>query len=85
MYAGQRCVYCTVLRACFYFYYDQPLEITRADRVEAHYLEGGWTEYERGVMLRAGFTPFALGSRTFATDVACIALVAAVRERTASW
>ena len=79
---------CTVLycvRVFIFITIDQPLEITRADRVEAHYLEGGWTEYERGVMLRAGFTPFALGSRTFATDVACIALVAAVRERTASW
>lgn len=47
--------------------------------------EGGWTEYERGVMLQSGFTEFALGNRTFATDVACIALVAAVRERTESW
>jgi 16S rRNA U1498 N3-methylase RsmE len=47
--------------------------------------EGGWTEYERRVMLSAGFAEFALGNRTFATDVACIALIAAVRERTESW
>ena len=47
--------------------------------------EGGWTEYERGVMQAAGFIECALGPRTFTTDVACIALVAAVRERTESW
>lgn len=35
--------------------------------------------------MRAGFVEFALGNRTFATDVACIALIAAVRERTESW
>ena len=36
-------------------------------------------------MLDAGFVEVALGRRTFATDVACVALVAAVRERTSSW
>ena len=47
--------------------------------------EGGWTEYERSRLLDAGFVEAALGARTFATDVACVALVAAVRERTSSW
>lgn len=47
--------------------------------------EGGWTEYERHSMSERGFTEVALGNRTFATDVACLALVAAVRERTGSW
>ena len=47
--------------------------------------EGGWTEYERRSMSERGFTEVALGNRTFATDVACLALVAAVRERTGSW
>ena len=47
--------------------------------------EGGWTEYERHSMSERGFKEVALGNRTFATDVACLALVAAVRERTGSW
>ena len=47
--------------------------------------EGGWTDFERRTLLDAGFVEVALGRRTFATDVACVALVAAVRERTSSW
>ena len=47
--------------------------------------EGGWTEYERHSMSERGFKEVALGNRTFATDVACLALIAAVRERTGSW
>ena len=47
--------------------------------------EGGWTDFERRSLLDAGFVEVALGRRTFATDVACVALVAAVRERTSSW
>ena len=47
--------------------------------------EGGWTEHERERMLEHGFREVALGNRTFASDVACVSLVAAVRERTESW
>ena len=47
--------------------------------------EGGWTDFERRSLLDAGFVEVALGRRTFATDVACVALVAAVRECTSSW
>jgi hypothetical protein len=36
-------------------------------------------------MVAMGFREVALGNRTFATDVAAISLIAAVRERTDSW
>ena len=47
--------------------------------------EGGWSAHERETMVAMGFREVALGNRTFATDVAAISLVAAVRERTDSW
>ena len=36
-------------------------------------------------MTEGGFQEVARGNRTLATDVACVALVAAVKERTESW
>ena len=47
--------------------------------------EGGWTPYELELFEKAGFKRVGLGSRTFTTDVACISLVSAVRERLQSW
>jgi len=47
--------------------------------------EGGWSEYELTVLKKGGFIEVAVGNRTFATDVACVALVAAIKERTESW
>jgi len=47
--------------------------------------EGGWTDYELALFENAGFKRVGLGSRTFTTDVACISLVSAVRERLQSW
>jgi 16S rRNA (uracil1498-N3)-methyltransferase len=38
--------------------------------------EGGWTPYERDLLLARGFAPFALGPRTLRSDTACIALLA---------
>jgi len=47
--------------------------------------EGGWTDYELYLLEKAGFRKVGLGSRTFTTDVACISLVSAVRERLQTW
>ena len=47
--------------------------------------EGGWSDHELKVLTEGGFEEVALGNRTLATDVACVALVAAVKERTESW
>ena len=47
--------------------------------------EGGWTDYELDLFEGAGFKRVGLGTRTFTTDVACISLVSAVRERLQSW
>jgi 16S rRNA (uracil1498-N3)-methyltransferase len=47
--------------------------------------EGGWSDHELKVLTQGGFEEVALGNRTLATDVACVALVAAVKERTESW
>lgn len=47
--------------------------------------EGGWSDHELSVLTEGGFQEVALGNRTLATDVACVALVAAVKERTESW
>ena len=47
--------------------------------------EGGWTKYELELFENAGFKRVGLGSRTFTTDVACISLVSAVRERLQNW
>lgn len=38
--------------------------------------EGGWTEYERGLLAARGFQAFSLGGRTLRTDTACVALIA---------
>ena len=45
----------------------------------------GWSDHELSVLTEGGFQRVALGNRTLATDVACVALVAAVKERTESW
>jgi RsmE family RNA methyltransferase len=42
--------------------------------------EGGWNDFERGLLEGHGFTPVGLGSRTLRTDTACIALLALVHE-----
>ena len=47
--------------------------------------EGGWTEYELDMLEHAGFRKIALGTRTLTTDVACISLISAVRERLQAW
>ena len=38
--------------------------------------EGGWTDYEREMLLRNGFEAVGMGPRTLRTDTACIALIA---------
>ena len=40
--------------------------------------EGGWTEFEIGLLERRGFVRFGLGWRTLRSDTACIALLAVV-------
>ena len=47
--------------------------------------EPGWTPYELETLKNGGFAEVAVGNRTFSTDVACVALIAAVRERTETW
>ena len=47
--------------------------------------EGGWTDYELNLLDSAGFRRVTLGTRTLTTDVACISLISAVRERLQSW
>ena len=47
--------------------------------------EGGWSEFELETLKKGGFTAIEIGNRTFATDVACISLIAAVKERTETW
>jgi len=47
--------------------------------------EGGWSDHELSVLRKGGFAEVALGNRTLATDVACVALIAAIKERTESW
>jgi RsmE family RNA methyltransferase len=42
--------------------------------------EGGWNDFERGLLEGHGFTTVSLGSRTLRTDTACIALLALVHE-----
>jgi 16S rRNA (uracil1498-N3)-methyltransferase len=37
--------------------------------------EGGWADFELGLLQAAGFRPVSLGSRTLRTDVACISLL----------
>ena len=38
--------------------------------------EGGWTDFERELFARAGFTAIGLGPHTLRTDTACIAFLA---------
>jgi len=51
----------------------------RADRVLlAIGPEGGWNDFERGLLAAHGFKAISLGPRTLRTDTACIALIAVV-------
>lgn len=43
--------------------------------------EGGWVDFERDLLQRHGFQPFALGPRILRTDTACIALLALLTRR----
>ena len=43
--------------------------------------EGGWDNYEVGLLAAHGFAPVRLGPRTLRTDTACIALLAALSRR----
>lgn len=45
--------------------------------------EGGWVDFERDLLQRHGFRPFALGPRILRTDTACIALLALLSRRAA--
>ncbi len=40
--------------------------------------EGGWTDFEFDLFLKAGFAPLSLGDRALRTDTACIALAGAL-------
>ncbi len=40
--------------------------------------EGGWTDYERQMLVRHGFEAVAMGLRTLRSDTACISLLALV-------
>ena len=42
--------------------------------------EGGWNEFELGLLQDHGFTPAALGPRPLRVDTACIALLAIVHD-----
>lgn len=42
--------------------------------------EGGWVDFERGLLVEHGFIPFSLGLRTLRSDTACIALLALVHQ-----
>lgn len=42
--------------------------------------EGGWNDFELGLLRAAGFTPVSLGPRVLRTDTACVALLALVHE-----
>ena len=43
--------------------------------------EGGWVDFERDLLQRHRFTPFALGPRILRTDTACVALLALLSRR----
>jgi 16S rRNA (uracil1498-N3)-methyltransferase len=43
--------------------------------------EGGWTDFELGLLAGQGFVGVNLGPRTLRTDVACMALIALVQDR----
>ena len=40
--------------------------------------EGGWTDFEIGLLEKAGFQPFTLGARVLRTDTACAAICGAL-------
>ncbi len=42
--------------------------------------EGGWTEFEKGLLRKHGFAPVGMGARTLRSDTACLALLALVHE-----
>ena len=42
--------------------------------------EGGWTDFETGLLQEKGFVPLGLGWRTLRSDTACIALLAVVQQ-----
>jgi 16S rRNA (uracil1498-N3)-methyltransferase len=60
------------------------MEIARSGREDRALLaigpEGGWNDFERGLLAAHGFRPVSLGPRTLRTDTACIALVALVHD-----
>lgn len=45
--------------------------------------EGGWTEFELGLLEARGFRRFAMGERILRCDTACIALLAVLGQRAA--
>ncbi len=42
--------------------------------------EGGWNDFERGLLQRHGFVSVSAGPRTLRTDTACVALLTLVHE-----
>lgn len=42
--------------------------------------EGGWNDFERGLLHDRGFTPVSMGTRTLRTDTASVALLALVHD-----
>jgi RsmE family RNA methyltransferase len=42
--------------------------------------EGGWNDFETGLLAAHGFQPVGMGPRTLRTDTACVALLALVHE-----
>jgi 16S rRNA (uracil1498-N3)-methyltransferase len=42
--------------------------------------EGGWTDYERELLMQHRFRPVGMGTRILRTDTACIALLALVHD-----
>jgi len=41
--------------------------------------EGGWDDFEMGLLESRGFRPVSMGTRTLRTDTACVALLATLR------
>ncbi|MEP7307859.1 MAG: RsmE family RNA methyltransferase [Acidobacteriota bacterium] len=42
--------------------------------------EGGWNQFEAGLLRAHGFRPVGMGTRTLRTDTACVALLAIVHD-----
>ena len=42
--------------------------------------EGGWTDFERALLVAHGFTEVSLGTRVLRSDTACLALVALAHD-----